>query len=133
MQKEVNLSKNINDKLGCRKFGWIHNFDSLQTLLISDSICSVVRSMISWWVKNFLSLLLVVLIFLLLLERKLGWALSPSPFAPHLEWSLNTSVDKISNAICVFCQLVFHFCLWFKFSLAWFYILTKCTKEEEKS
>ena len=42
--------------------------------------------------------------YLLLLERKFGWALSPSRFSflfvRHLEWSLNTSIDKISNGVC---------------------------------
>ena len=58
----------------------------------------------------------------------------PSPcslsFALHLEWYLNLSTDKKSNAISIFsnfCSTLFS--LWFKFSSAWFYFLSKCTKK----
>ena len=47
--------------------------------------------------------------YLLLLEWTFGWAWSSFPcsflFALYLEWSLNTSVDKKSNAICIFANL----------------------------
>ena len=79
--------------------------------------------------------------YLLLLERTFGWALShphfmlPSSFffALHLEWSLNLSIDKKLNAICKFANLCSTlFSLWFKFSSAWFYCLSKCTKKGTK-
>ena len=61
----------------------------------------------------------------------------PSPcsflFAVHLEWSLNITIDKKSNAICIFEKLRSTlFSLWFKFSLTWFYFLSKCTQENGK-
>ena len=50
-------------------------------------------------------------------------------FALHLEWSLNLSTDKISNAICIFSNLCSTLSnLRFEFSSAWFYCLSKCTK-----
>ena len=59
------------------------------------------------WFHNELKFFLY---YLLLLEWKFGWALSPFPcsvlFAVHLEWSLNTSFDKISNAVCIFVYCV---------------------------
>ena len=55
-----------------------------------------------------------------------------SPFvALHLQWSLNLSTDKKSNAVCIFANLCSTlFSLWFKFSSAWFYFLSKCTKKK---
>ena len=35
----------------------------------------------------------------------------------HLEWSFNTSVDKKSSAVSIFCELVVHFSLWFQLSI----------------
>ena len=35
-------------------------------------------------------------------------------FSLHLEWSLNTSDDKKSNAVCIFAC---HFSLWFKLNI----------------
>ena len=53
-------------------------------------------------------------------------------FALHLEWSLNISIDKKSNAISISANLCSTlFSLWFKFSSACFYFLSKCTKERE--
>ena len=50
-------------------------------------------------------------------------------FALHLEWTLNLSTDKKSNAIFILANLCSTlFSLWFKFSLAWFYFLSKCAK-----
>ena len=72
--------------------------------------------------------------YLLLLERKFRWAFPCSfLFALHLEWSFNTTLDKIFKGSLYICELVFYFSFWFKFSSAWFYFLTKSTKEEEKS
>ena len=61
----------------------------------------------------------------------------PSPysffFALYLEWSLNLSTGKESNAICIFANLCSTlFSLWFKFSSAGFYFLSKFTKKREK-
>ena len=62
----------------------------------------------------------------------------PSPcsfsFTLHLEWYLNLSTDKKSIAICIFsnfCSTLFS--LWFTFSSAWFYFLSKCTKKKEQT
>ena len=75
--------------------------------------------------------------YLLVLERTLEWALSPPHirffFALYLEWSLNLSTGKESNAICIFANLRSTlFSLWFKFSSAGFYFLSKFTKKREK-
>ena len=75
IQEEVNLIKNFNEKLDHRNFGWIPNFDSLHTWMITDSVCSVMRSMISWW---------FFFHYLLLLEQKFIWVLSP----PHVRFCL---------------------------------------------
>ena len=54
-------------------------------------------------------------------------------FALHLEWSLNISTDQKSNTICIFANLCSTlFSLWFKFSSAWLYFLSKCTKVRRK-
>ena len=42
-------------------------------------------------------------------------------FAFHLDWSLNTRIDKKSNEVFIFCEIVFHFNLWLKLSI--FFIL----------
>ena len=80
----------LNEKLGRRKFEWIHNFDSLHTWVMTDLICSAIRPMISWWVKIFL---------LLFINFKTNDAMSIIPpcsllFSLHLEWSLNRSIDN---------------------------------------
>ena len=63
--------------------------------------------------------------YLLLLEQTFGWALYPSPcsflFALHLDWSLNTNVDKKIKCSLYICELVFHISLWLKLSI--FFIL----------
>ena len=91
---------------------------------------SAMRSMISWWV-HFLFLLFITF------RTNVLMSIIPSPysslFALHLEWSLNISTGKKSNAICTFVNLCSTlFSLWFKFSSAWFYFLSKCTKERGK-
>ena len=88
------------------------------------------RLMISWWV-HFLFLLFITF------RTNVLMSIIPSPysflFALHLEWSLNISTGKKSNAICIFVNLCSTlFSLWFKFSSAWFYFLSKCTKERGK-
>ena len=72
--------------------------------------------------------------YLVLIEWTFGWILSPSPcsffFALNLEWCPNLSTDKKSNAIRIFASLCSTLIsLWFKFSSAWFYFLSKCTRK----
>ena len=124
----VNLNESLNEKRGLRKFGWILNFDSLLIWMITNAVCSAMRSVISWWVNFFLSIFITF-------RTHVRMSIIPSPcsffFALHLEWSLNLSTDKKSNAICIFANLCSTlFSLWFKFSSAWFYFLSKCTKKE---
>ena len=76
--------------------------------------------------------------YLLLLEWTFESAFIPSPcsfFCPlRLEWSLNVRTDKKSNAICIFANLCSTlFSLWFKFSSALFYCVSKCTKKRVKA
>ena len=120
-----------NEKRGIRKFEWILNFDSLLTWMITDAVCSAMRSMISWSVNFFLLLLITF-------GTNVPMSIIPSPcslfFALHLEWSLNLSTDKKWNAICIFANLCStFFSLWFKFSSARFYFLSKCTKKRAKA
>ena len=86
--QNVKLNEKVNETIGPRKFGQIHNFDSLRTKVIIDSICSAMRSMVSWWVKIFLSLFITF--------RANVWISNiPSPcsflFALHLGWSFKVS------------------------------------------
>ena len=121
----------MNEKRGLRKFGWILSFDSMLTWMITATVCSTVRSMISWWVNFFLSLLITF-------RTNVRMSIIPSPcsffFALHLQWSINLSTDKKSNAVCIFANLCSTlFSLWFKFSSAWFYFLSKCTKKRTRT
>ena len=122
--------RQYNEKRGRRKLGWIHNFYSLHTWGIADSVCSTMPSMISRWVNFFLSLFITF--------RTNVWMSIISSaclflFALHLEWYLNISIGKKSNAVCLFANLCSTlFSLWFKFSAAWFYFLSKCTKRTGK-
>ena len=121
----MNLNEYVNEKRGLRQIGWIHNSDSLHTW-----VTQFVLQCDQWFHDG----LIFFFHYLLLLERTFGWALSPPPssamFVLYLEWSLNISTDKKSNAICIIaslCSTLFR--LRFKFSWAWFYFLLKCTKE----
>ena len=127
----VNLNESLNEKRGLRNFGWNLNFDSLLIWMITNAVCSAVRSVISWWVNFFLSLFITF-------RTHVRMSIIPSPcsflFALQLEWSLYLSTDKKSDAICIFAKLCSTlFSLWFKFSSAWFYFLSKCTKKRGKS
>ena len=54
-------------------------------------------------------------------------------FSLHLEWFLNVSIDKKLDPVCIFANLRSTlFSLWFNFSSAWFYFLSKSTKERWK-
>ena len=95
------------------------------------AVCSAMRSLISWWVNFFLSLFITF-------RTNVRMSIIPSPcsffFALHLQWSINLSTDKKSNAVCIFANLCSTlFSLWFKFSSAWFYFLSKCTKKRTKT
>ena len=97
------------------------------------AVCSAMRSLISWWVNFFLSLFITF-------RTNVRMSIIPSPcsffFALHLQWSINLSTDKKSNAVCIFANLCSTlFSLWFKFSSAWFwfYFLSKCTKNRAKA
>ena len=121
----------MNEKRGLRKFGWILSFDSMLTWMITATVCSTVQSMISWWVNFFLSLLITF-------RANVRMSGIPSPysffFTLHTEWSLHLSTDKKSNTICIFANLCSTlFSLWFKFSSAWFYFLSKCTKKRTRT
>ena len=127
----VSLNESLNEKRGLRKFGWILNFDSLLIWMITNAVCSAMRSVISWWVNFFLSIFITF-------RTHVRMSIIPSPcsffFALHLEWSLNLSTDKKSDAICIFANLCSTlFSLWFKFFSAWFDFLSKCTKKRGKS
>ena len=95
--------------------------------MITDPVCSAMRSMISWWVNLFLSLFINF-------KTNIRMSIIPSPctffFSVHLEWSFDLSADKKRNAICIFANLCSTlFSLLFKFSSAWFYFLSKCKKK----
>ena len=120
----MNLNEKVNEKLGPHKFRWIHNFDSLHTWVITNTICCTMWSMISWRVKIFL--------FLLLLEQTFEWALYHSPcsflFALHLDWSpfRFRSADKKNQMFANLCSTL----VWGSnqvFFSACFYFLLKCT------
>ena len=92
-------------KCGLRKFGWILNFDSLLTWMITYAVFSAMRSMISWWVNfTFLSLFITF-------RMNVRMSTIPSPcsffFDLHLEWSLNLSTDKNQFVYLQFVYLQF--------------------------
>ena len=117
------------EKCRLRKFGWILNFDSLLTWMITNAVCFAIQSMISWWVNFCLPLFITF-------RASVRMSIIPFPcsffLAVQLE-CLNLSTDKKSHAICIFANLCSTlFSLWFKFSSAWFYCLSKCTKKGTK-
>ena len=89
--------------------------DSLHTRVITNTICSAMRSMISWRVKIFLSLFIT---FRTNIQMSIIY-LSPCSllFALHLDWSLNASVDKKIIFSFYVCEIVFHISLWLKLSI----------------
>ena len=107
------------------KFGLIHNFDPLHTGMITDWICSAMRSIISWWKKGFLSLFIAF-------RANVRMSLSPCSFlfALHLEWSLHGLLKNQTQ----FLYLQTCVPLWSVVQIfsAWFYFLSKCTKERGK-
>ena len=108
------------------KFGWVHIF------IICTLEWSRTQFVLQWdqWfhdgLKSFFH-------YLLLLERTFGWALCPSPrsflFGLHLNWSLNTSVDKKIKCNFYICEFMFNFSLWFKFSIFFSLVLFSLLQE----
>ena len=89
--------------------------DSLHTRVITNTICSTIRSMIWWRVKIFLSWFInfgknirMSIIY---------FSLCSFLFALHLDWSFNTSVDKKIKCSFYICEIVFYFSLWLKLSI----------------
>ena len=89
--------------------------DFLHTRVITNKICSAMQSMILWGVKIFLSLFII---FRTNIRMSIIYLFPCSLlFALHLDWSLNTSVDKkIKRSFCI-CEIVFYFSLWLKLSI----------------
>ena len=89
--------------------------DFLNTRVITNTICSAMRSIILWRVKIFLSLFVIF--------RTNIWMsivyLSPCLllFALHLNWSLNTGSNKKIIFSFYNCEIVFHFSFWLKLSI----------------
>ena len=97
-------------------------FASLHTRVITNTICSALRSMVSWRVKIFLFSLFITF-------RTNIWMsiiyLFPSSllFALHLDWSFKTSVDKKIKCSFYICEIVFHLSLRLKLSIFFSLIL----------
>ena len=95
--------------------------DSLHTRVITNTICSAMRSIISWRIKIFLSSFIT---FRTNIRMSIIY-LSPCSFlfALHLDWSFNTSVDKKIKCSFYICEIVFYFSLWLKLSIFFSLIL----------
>ena len=89
--------------------------DSLHTRVITNIICSAMRSMIPWRVKMFLSLFITL--WTNIRMSIIYISLCSFLFALHWDWSLNTSVDKKIKCSFYICEIVFHFSLWLKLSI----------------
>ena len=92
--------------------------DSLHTRVVTNKICSAMRSMISWRVKTFAS-------FFITFGTNIYYIHLPMfvLFALHLDWSLNPSVDKKIKCSFYICEIVFYFSLWLKLSIFFSLIL----------
>ena len=95
--------------------------DSLHTQVITNTICSTIRSMIWWRVKIFLSWFInfgknirMSIIY---------FSLCSFLFALHLDWSFNTSVDKKIKCSFYICEIVFNLSLPLKLSIFFSLIL----------
>ena len=108
--------------------------DSLHTRVITSTICSAMRSMISW--RGFFSLFITfrtnirMRLYVLAMSRTRFRVnprsirmsiiyLSPYSFlyALHLYWSLAASVDKKIKCSFYIFEIVFHSSLWLKLSI----------------
>ena len=89
--------------------------DFLHTRVITNKICSAMQSMILWGVKIFLSLFII---FRTNIRMSIIYLFKCSLlFALHLDWSLNTSVDKKIVFSFYICEIVFHFSLLVKLKI----------------
>ena len=89
--------------------------DFLHTRVITNKICSAMQSMILWGVKIFLSLFII---FRTNIRMSIIYLFPCSLlFALHLDWSLNTSVDKKIGFSFYICEIVFHFSLLVKLKI----------------
>ena len=86
--------------------------DSLHTRVVTNKICSAMRSMISWRVKTFASLFITFGTNICYIHLPMFVL-----FALHLDWSLNPSVDKKIKCSFYICEIVFYFSLWLKLSI----------------
>ena len=89
--------------------------DSLHTQVITNTISSAMRSIISWRIK-------VVLLLFITFRTNIRMSIiyfSPCLFlfALHLDWYLNTSVDRKIKRSFYICEIAFHFRLWLKVSI----------------
>ena len=89
--------------------------DSLRTRVITNTIFSEMRSMMSWQVKIFFWLFIT---FRTNIRMSIIYV-TPCSFllALHLDWFLNTSVDKKIKFSFYICEIVFYFSLWLKLSI----------------
>ena len=89
--------------------------DFLHTRVITNKICCAMQSMILWEVKIFLSLFII---FRKNIRMSIIYLFPCSfLFALHLDWSLNTSVDKKIVFSFYICEIVFHFSLLVKLKI----------------
>ena len=72
IQKYVNLNQKVNGRVGQRKFGCIHYFDSFDTLVIT-MFDHFVLPCDQWFYDE----LKILFHHLLLLEQKFGWLIPP--------------------------------------------------------
>ena len=86
--------------------------DSVHTRVITNTLCSAMRSMISWRVKIFLS-------WFITFGMNIHYISFPMfvLFALHLDLSLNPSVDKKIKCSFYICKIVFWFSLLLKLSI----------------
>ena len=89
--------------------------DSLRTRVITNTIFSEMRSMMSWQVKIFF---LLFITFRTHIRMSIIYV-TPCSFllALHLDCFLNTSVDKKIKCSFYISKIVFHFSLWLKLSI----------------
>ena len=96
--------------------------DSLHTRVVTNKVCSAMRSMISWRVKTFVSLFITFGTNIYYIHLPMFVL-----FALHLGWSLNPSVDKKLKCSFYICEIVSFFSLWLKlsifFSLVLFFLM----------
>ena len=100
--------------------------DSLHTRVITNIICSAMRSMIPWRVKMFLSLFITL--WTNIRMSIIYISLCSFLFALHWDWSLNTSVDKKIKCSFYICEIVCDFIPWHKLSIFFSLVLFSLEK-----